>query len=127
KLAIPEQCVRPFVVCGIAQIESEKRVIHSRKDDCAQVLVTRELREIFGTQAVKEIGFSTEKLRHRGCEVRRDTPDDPIQPRSPTVIGGIGNDLDRCFLITFLQAKAASTDWRRGILAQSVDRDYLEV
>ena len=119
--------MRPFVVCGIAQIESEKRVIHPRKDHRAQVLVTRQLREVFGTQCVKEIGVSTEKLRHRGREVRRYTPDNPIQSRSPTVVGGIGNDLHRRFLIPFLQAKAAGSDRRWGILAQRVDRGFLEL
>jgi hypothetical protein len=51
---------RPFPVRRVAQIESQKRVIHSRQEDRAQVRMTREFPQIVRPESVDKIGLAGE-------------------------------------------------------------------
>jgi len=54
----------------IAQIESEKRVVHSGQGDRPHIRVTRQLTQVFRVQALEHIGIAAEQFCDRGRVIR---------------------------------------------------------
>src|SRR3954471_22146307 len=96
----------------IAQIESKKRVVHGRCRHHSQIWLAPQIRDVFRTQIFQEIDFVQLEPRYRCGKVRRYAPYDVIEMRAPTVVAGVGNNLDRRAAIPSPKAKASAAYWR---------------
>jgi hypothetical protein len=111
----------------VAQIELKKIVIGPGKDYRASVGVSAQLSQILGAEGVKKVRLAAEQSGDSSGEIGRTAPYHSIEPGATAIVRRVRNYLDRGALIPSAKPKASRSYRRRRSLAQSGDRNSLQL